>query len=146
MRAAGRWRRSTVLGAAVVVAAAWAAPAAAEPAAPPTPKTSIDADGTYSVGTDIVAGTYRSAGPAGDGTCYWKRLRGDAIVDNAMSKKPQTVQVDATDTAFRSNGCQPWQLVDCAPGCLAPERSPGDLLRDVAGFLGPRALAPPPTG
>ena len=38
------------------------------------PKTSIDADGTYAVGTDIAPGVYSTAGPVGDGTCFWKRL------------------------------------------------------------------------
>ncbi|MFJ8911937.1 hypothetical protein [Amycolatopsis sp. NPDC102389] len=35
------------------------------------------ADGTYLVGTEIPAGSYRSPGPApgGNGHCYWARLR-----------------------------------------------------------------------
>ncbi|GHH10958.1 hypothetical protein GCM10017790_20700 [Amycolatopsis oliviviridis] len=35
------------------------------------------ADGTYLVGTDVEAGSYRSPGPApgGNGHCYWARLR-----------------------------------------------------------------------
>ena len=59
------------------------------------PKTTIDADGTYAVGTDIQPGVYSSAGPVGDGACYWKRVNGTNIVDNAMSKKSQIVQIDA---------------------------------------------------
>jgi len=40
--------------------------------APPGQKTTIDIDGTSQVGTDIVPGTYRSAGGI---DCYWARLR-----------------------------------------------------------------------
>lgn len=79
---------------------------APEPA--PTPKTTIDADGTYVVGQDIVPGTYASAGPIENGSCYWKRMKGDKLVDNAMSKKPQVVRIEATDTQFVTNDCQPW--------------------------------------
>jgi hypothetical protein len=82
---------------------------------PPQPKTTIDGDGTFLVGTDIVPGTYSSAGPVGSGRCYWKRLsslNGSDIIDNSMSSKPQVVQIDPTDKAFKTDGCQPWQLTD----------------------------------
>ncbi|EME53971.1 hypothetical protein [Amycolatopsis decaplanina] len=38
------------------------------------------ADGTYLVGSEIEAGSYRSPGPApgGNGHCYWARLRPEA--------------------------------------------------------------------
>ena len=98
------------------------------PEPPPAPKTTIDADGTYAVGKDIQPGTYSSAGPVGDGACYWKRVNGTTIVDNALSKKSQIVQIDATDTAFTTNECQPWQLTD-AP---VPVQGPGDLLGQLA--------------
>lgn len=86
------------------------------------PKTSIDKDGTYAVGTDIAPGTYSSAGPIGDGACYWKRLSGDKIVDNAMTKKPQVVQIEPGDTAFKTNHCQPWHLTNCPPDCPPPSQ------------------------
>ena len=92
---------------------------------PPGPKTTIDADGTYAVGKDIQPGTYSSAGPVGDGACYWKRTNGNTIVDNALSKKAQIVQIDATDTSFTTNECQTWQLTD-AP--VPPQAGPGDLM------------------
>jgi hypothetical protein len=98
-----------LVGAAASTATAHADPA---PAPPPAPKTTIDADGTYTVGKDIQPGVYSSAGPVGDGACYWKRVNGTNIVDNAMSKKAQIVQIDPTDTAFTTNQCQPWQLTD----------------------------------
>jgi hypothetical protein len=60
--------------------------------------------GTYSVGSDIVPGTYSSAGPAGSGRCYWKRLtgpNGNHIIDNALSSKPQVVQSTRVTPRFR---------------------------------------------
>lgn len=94
-------------------------PPPAQPGSPPPaqPKTVIDHDGNFAIGTDIVPGVYSSAGPAGNGTCYWKRLGsgdGNTIIDNAMSKKPQVVQIEPTDKAFKTDGCQPWQKTDSA--------------------------------
>lgn len=116
-----------VLTVATVFLAGWnLAPvvAGAEPPAPPAPppppaqpKTVIDHDGNFVVGTDIVPGVYSSAGPAGTGACYWKRIGGgdgNPIIDNAMSKKPQVVQIDPADKAFKTDGCQPWQKTDSA--------------------------------
>ncbi|WP_293054314.1 hypothetical protein [Mycobacterium sp.] len=124
--------------------------AAAEPPAPaPQPKTTIDHDGTYAVGTDIVPGTYSSAGPVNGGTCYWKRVGSDednktVIIDNAMSKKPQVVQIDPGDKAFKTDGCQPWQKTDTAtpdPGKSPAEvKLPLDILNRLAG---PPGGAPP---
>ncbi|MDT5068327.1 MAG: hypothetical protein QOJ95_1648 [Mycobacterium sp.] len=124
------WVKKTVVAAALAAAVAGAVPgvASADPTTPaPTPspapagaptgpKTSITADGTYAVGTDIAPGVYSSAGPVGDGTCFWKRAGNPdgATIDNALTKKPQTVQIDATDKSFKTNGCQPWQLTDGA--------------------------------
>jgi hypothetical protein len=82
----------------------------------------MDHDGTYAVGTDIMPGTYSSAGPVADGTCYWKRTSnaGD-VIDNALSKKAQVVQIDAGDKSFKTNGCQAWQLT---PDAVAPGAAP----------------------
>src|SRR3954454_3381695 len=99
-----------------------------EPPPPPAPKTTIDADGTYAVGQDIQPGTYSSAGPVRDGACYWKRVNGTEIVDNALSKKAQIVQIQPTDTAFTTNECQAWHLTD-AP---VPVSGPGDFLGQLA--------------
>jgi hypothetical protein len=117
------------------------AQAQTDPAPPPAPKTSIDADGTYAVGTDIVPGVYSSAGPIPDGACYWKRVSGDKLVDNALSKKPQLVQIDPTDTTFTTNDCQAWQLTNAAP---PPQPGPQDLLGQLGTFLGPALLGPKP--
>src|ERR1700675_3908717 len=85
-------------------------PASPSPAAAPGPKTTIDHDGTYAVGTDTAPGPYSSAGPVGNGPCYWNGTGNPdgALLDNAMSKKPQIVQIEPTDKAFRTAGCQPW--------------------------------------
>jgi hypothetical protein len=142
-----------LVGAAASTATALADPAPAPPPPapgpplpgpepPPAPKTTIDADGTYAVGTDIQPGVYSSAGPVGDGACYWKRVNGSAIVDNALTKKAQIVQIEATDTSFTTNECQAWQLTD-AP---VPVQGPGDLLGQLA-QLAPiiaRNSGPPP--
>ncbi len=115
----------------VSAGAAYADPAPAPP--PPGPKTTFEGDGTYAVGTDIAPGVYQSAGPVKDGACYWKRVKGDDIVDSAMTKKAQVVQIDATDTSFTTNECQQWQMTDAAP---PPQAAPGDLLGQLGAFIG----------
>lgn len=124
------------------VAGAAVAGADPEPAPPPAPKTTIDKDGTYAVGTDIAPGIYSSGGPVGDGTCYWKRTGNPDgnVVDNALTKKPQVVRIDATDKSFKTNGCQPWQLTPDAN--LPAETSPqiaGAQLGILNGLLGGNA-------
>jgi hypothetical protein len=84
----------------------------------------MDHDGTYAVGTDILPGIYSSAGPVGQGACYWKRVNGSNTVDNALTKKPQVVSIEPTDTEFKTDGCQPWQLTpDAVPptGGIPPQ-------------------------
>jgi hypothetical protein len=101
------------------------------------PKTTIDHDGTYTVGTDVAPGTYTSAGPVQDGTCYWKRLgsaSNNDIIDNSMSKKPQVVQIAPTDKAFKTDGCQPWQKNDAANPDAGKPPSGGSLL-DIIGAI-----------
>lgn len=131
--------------AAVVLTTWWAAavPAQAQPAPPspaPTPapaaeglKTTIDADGSYAVGTDIAPGVYQSAGPVDDGACYWKRTAGDELVDNALTKKPAFVEILPTDTTFSTSDCQVWQLSNTPP---PPPPGPGDLLGQLTGLVG----------
>ncbi|OBI51738.1 hypothetical protein A5707_13530 [Mycobacterium kyorinense] len=95
------------------------------PQASGQPKTIIDRDGTYAVGTDIVPGIYTSAGPTEKTTCYWKRVggvEGKEILDNAMTKKPQVVEIQPTDKSFKTDGCQPWQKNDSAT--VDPGKSP----------------------
>jgi hypothetical protein len=110
----------------------------APPPPPPGPKSSFG-DGTYAVGTDITPGVYQSAGPVGDGACYWKRVNGDGIVANAMTKKPQTVEIEAGDTGFTSSECQDWQKTDAAP---PPKPNPIDVLGQLGSLMGAGGGAP----
>lgn len=92
-------------------------------AVPPLPgPLAMDHDGTFTVGGEILPGVYTSGGPRPGETCYWRRIgAGDTTVDNALTKQPQTVQIAAGDAAFKTNGCQPWQL---AVGAAPPGQNP----------------------
>jgi len=109
----------------------------AAPAPGGGPKTTIDKDGTYLVGKDIMPGTYSSAGPVGNGTCYWKRMGNPDgnLIDNALSKKPQVVQIDVSDKAFKTTGCQPWQPTGAAPPGEVPPAVAGAQLQAGLGIL-----------
>ena len=112
-----------------------ASPAPSQAASPaPGLKTTIDRDGTYAVGTDIAPGIYSSAGPVGDGTCYWKRSGNPDgnLIDNSISKKPQVVQIDPTDKSFKTSGCQPWQLT---PDATVPANTPPPGVQGTLGIL-----------
>jgi hypothetical protein len=119
-----------IVGASASIPLAYAEPAPAPP--PQGPKTSFG-DGIYAVGADIVPGVYQSAGPVEGGVCYWKRSNGDGTVANAMTKKPQTVQIEAGDTTFKSSECQDWQKTDAPPP--APP-SPVDLIGQLGSLIG----------
>jgi hypothetical protein len=124
-------------------------PAPRPGSAPAGPKTTIDHDGVFAVGTDIVPGIYTSAGPVGNGVCYWKRIGDDAKqpIDNAMSKKPQVVKIDPTDKTFKTDGCQAWQKDDAA--VPDPGKSPADaglplgILNTLIGGGAPPPAPPP---
>jgi hypothetical protein len=127
-------------------------PTTPPPAPPPVPQTTMDHDGTYAIGTDIVAGTYASAGPVEGDKCYWRRIGGDdgnTTLDNALTGKPQVVQIEPTDMAFKTNGCQPWQLTDAPPPGQNPPwlsqiqlRHYLDVLNGLAGQSGNGQLPP----
>jgi hypothetical protein len=75
-------------------------------------------DGTYLVGTDIVAGTYHTTGPAsyGSGLCYWEREKDtsgnfDSIIANDLGHGPTTVTISSSDGAFKTSGCNTWTKV-----------------------------------
>lgn len=130
---------SVRIAAAGLLVAGWATSAAVagadpEPTPPPGPKTTMDHDGTFAVGSDIAPGIYSSAGPVGDGTCYWKRTGNPDgnLVDNALSKKPQVVQIDPTDKSFKTSGCQPWQLT---PDATVPASMPPAGVQGTLGIL-----------
>jgi hypothetical protein len=144
--------------AAALLVAGWAASpvtAHADPSTPPpapAPKTTIDHDGVFKVGADLAAGTYSSAGPIAGKTCYWKRVggpSGNETVDNAISKKPQVVQIDPGDKVFKTDGCQPWQLTDPAnaPAEVPPSAAEAQLrgnLNDLNGRAGQAGVPPLP--
>ena len=68
-------------------------------------------NGTFAVGADIAPGVYASAGPVEGETCYWRRIGADNVtVNNALTSQPQLIAIEATDVAFKTRGCQPWQL------------------------------------
>jgi hypothetical protein len=143
---------ATRIFAAGLLFAGWAASAGVagadpDPSPPPGPKTTIDKDGTYAVGSDIAPGTYSSAGPVENGTCYWKRLGNPDgnLIDNALSKKPQVVQIDPTDKSFKTSGCQPWQLTpDATPPANTPPPGVQGTLGILNGLLGGQNGQQPP--
>jgi hypothetical protein len=70
------------------------------------------ANGLFEIGTDVQAGTYRTAGPDGSnaGGCYWSRLSatGD-LIQNGRLNEPGSVSVRPGER-IESTGCQPWRL------------------------------------
>jgi hypothetical protein len=115
----GKSSTSTATGPAPAPAPAQELAAAPEaPPAPTGPVTSFS-DGTYVVGTDIVAGTYHTTGPAsnGSGLCYWEREKDtsgnfDSIIANDLGHGPATVTISSSDGAFKTSGCNTWTKVD----------------------------------
>lgn len=76
------------------------------------PVRTIPGDGTFRMGVDLQAGTYRSQGGP---SCYWERLRGFGgqtadIIANGAGILAQTVTIAPTDAGFRSQGCSPWSM------------------------------------
>lgn len=69
--------------------------------------------GDYRIPTDLLPGTYHSAGGK---ACYWKRVNAwtginDVIIANAFGNGPQTVTIAKTDAGFSSRNCAPWTRV-----------------------------------
>jgi hypothetical protein len=93
-------------------------PTPAPPAIPTTAPTPVPppaavtfSDGTYIVGTDIPAGTFRTRIPVRG--CYWERLRGFSgslsdIIANDFANIPEVVTIAASDKGFKSDGCGTW--------------------------------------
>jgi hypothetical protein len=92
------------------------APSAA-PATPDGPATSFS-DGTYLVGSDIEAGTYKTTGPddsAWTDGCYWERAKNDSgdldsIIANNYQEGPGRVTVNSGEVFKVSGDCE-WRLV-----------------------------------
>lgn len=99
------------------------------PASPPAVATTTQAalagpatsfgNGTHIVGTDIAAGTYRTAGPSDPSypLCAYERMKdlsGDLVAANlggGNTPGPAVITIKATDAAFQSLGCQTWTKV-----------------------------------
>lgn len=123
------------------------APSPAPTSGPPAaPRTVIDADGSYAVGTDIEPGTYRTDGPVAGQACYWKRVKDGEMVDNALTKKPQIVQIEPTDTTFKTDRCQPWQKTECPPDCATAPPRPATLPGQLKDLLDHPPQPPTATG
>jgi hypothetical protein len=91
----------------------------AKPSKAPEPKVAtIPGDGTYVVGSDIKAGTYKTTGPEESTipNCYWARLKGTSgdfedIITNGNATGQTTVTISSSDGAFQTNGCKTWKKV-----------------------------------
>jgi hypothetical protein len=91
-------------------------PTGQAPAAQAPKPGTIPGNGTFTVGSDIQPGTYKTAGPA-SAICYYARLKdtsGDfsAIINNNTTQGPATVTIATTDGAFQTTGCQTWTKVN----------------------------------
>jgi hypothetical protein len=75
-------------------------------------------DGTFLVGSDIEAGTYKTSGPADDAWvdgCYWERNKDDSgdfesIIANEYQEGPGRVTVGSGEIFKTSGDCE-WALV-----------------------------------
>ncbi|WP_377645662.1 hypothetical protein [Oryzobacter terrae] len=82
-------------------------------APPPAPVAAIT-EGTWTVGTDIKAGTYKVIDTL-EGDCYWKISRtgsnGDDIISNDIPTggRPQVVLKKGQD--FQNRGCGDWKRI-----------------------------------
>jgi hypothetical protein len=144
-------RHATILGLALMTAAACAAeadgslPAGDDPAveqaadvptteAPSTssaPTTTVPLppgfeDGTHLVGTDVQPGRYTSGGAL----CYWERRSGtsgtfEEIIVNGNAEGQAIVDIPPGDVAFASTGCDRW-TVYAPPDAPVTEFGPGD--------------------
>jgi len=69
-------------------------------------------EGTFIVNEDVKPGRYK-ARAAGDGSCYWARLKDDSgepdsIIANNITEGSAVVTIKPSDGAFETNGCTKW--------------------------------------
>lgn len=75
----------------------------------------IPGDGIFLVGKDVQPGTYKSSGATGSG-CYYARMHdasdsfGSVISNNFQQRGPSVVTINPSDGAFKTSGCETWQL------------------------------------
>jgi len=95
--------------------------------------------GTYRVGVDIAAGTYRTR--TSDSGCYWERLRGFSgefsdIIANNFSNVHQIVTIPSSDAGFRTSGCAIWTS-DLSPVTSSPTSPFGEGMFFVGNEVAP---------
>ncbi len=78
-----------------------------------TDPTAPFSDGTFKVGDQVAAGTWRN--DSGD-SCYWERLSGfgstlDDITANGIVSAPTIVTINPSDQGFNSHRCGTWTMV-----------------------------------
>jgi uncharacterized membrane-anchored protein YhcB (DUF1043 family) len=101
-------RKTTLDAAAAAVAAREVKVGAAEKAAQAN---TFAGDGTYLVGTDVQAGTYKADASPG---CYWARLKSldtNDIIDNQNPDGPVVLQILSTDKAVQVARCAEFHKV-----------------------------------
>ena len=81
-------------------------------ATPASSATASFGDGTWVVGSDIQAGTYRSSRTGGG--CYWERLSGFSggfgdIIANEITDELSLVEISSTDAGFSTQDCGTWK-------------------------------------
>lgn len=91
--------------------------AAADADAAATPAATLG-DGTWIIGTDVEAGTFRTVVPTNSRNCYWERLSGfsgdlDDILanDNNDPGAQVIVEISPSDVGFTSRGCGTWERI-----------------------------------
>ncbi len=78
-------------------------------------------EGTFIVGIDIAAGTYRASSAAR--SCYWARLSGlggglSDTIANELGNGQMLVTISPSDHAFKTEGCTRWTLVGSATSSI----------------------------
>lgn len=109
-----------------------------EPPAPTGPATTFS-DGTFVIGEDIAAGTYRNSNSSGG--CFWERLSGftgdlDDTIVNSFTTILQIVTIMDTDVGFSSQDCGTWSQ-DLSPITADPDAPFGDGIYQVGVEIAP---------
>jgi hypothetical protein len=111
------------------------------PPAAPVPPAPVRGygDGTYRIGSDMSAGTYRSSAVS-PSSCYWERKSGfggtfGEIIDNGLGS-PEIVTISPSDAGFSTRGCGTWSPVETTYPA-APQSSFADGTFQVGRHIAP---------
>lgn len=104
-------------------------------------------NGTFRVGTDVPAGTYRTRTGSTSSSCYWERMRGftgafGEIIANGISRDPQVVTIASTDAGFKSSSCPTWTN-DLSPITTSPTAAFGNGMFIVGVDIAPGTWSAP---